>query len=210
MLAEDEFHKDGSLVVGVCNFPKEHPTTFGCAIDQQQIWKVLPNVLKGREASGDSDAKFESCVKVALAKLDRACTWAGMPFRRSLPAREASLTQSLRRSYTGPGNWLDANAGWAKVWRAACWAQLPSTSTAPTFSSGSTTNTTAKAQAHWLLGYALQEIFTPSLFSLYGKGSGVFQIDASFGWGGAVGAMLVKDWDAPVEGHRSPPVVAKR
>ncbi|KAF2845709.1 glycoside hydrolase family 95 protein [Plenodomus tracheiphilus IPT5] len=80
----------------------------------------------------------------------------------------------------GNGNGADANAGWAKVWRAACWARLNDTQ-----------------QAHFHLRYAIQENFADNGLSMYSGVATPFQIDANFGLGGAVLSMLVVD--LPVE-----------
>lgn len=76
----------------------------------------------------------------------------------------------------GDGNAADANAGWAKVWRAAAWARLNDTE-----------------EAHWHLRYAIQENMVGNGFSMYSGENEPFQIDANFGLGGAVLSMLVVD-----------------
>ncbi|KAF8428099.1 alpha-fucosidase A [Tirmania nivea] len=187
MLVEDAYTKDGSLVVGVCNSPEQHPTTFGCSINQQQIWE---------------DLAFKKRVEATLAKMDK-----GIHIGRYGQIRNGRETLTIQLTNTGiypistdgtlrvaisgahkdnttiesavattlthrgPGNWKDANAGWAKPGDG--W--------------------------YWILKYALQENFTPNLFSLYTKGSGIFQIDANFGWVGAVLEKLSKDLDQTVE-----------
>ncbi|KAF6786806.1 glycoside hydrolase family 95 protein [Colletotrichum sojae] len=80
----------------------------------------------------------------------------------------------------GMGNAEDANAGWAKVWRTACWARL---------------NETEKAYEQ--LRYAIDVNFAPNGFSMYWAMSPPFQIDANFGLGGAVLSMLVVDLPLP-------------
>lgn len=67
---------------------------------------------------------------------------------------------------------------WEKVWRAACWAQLQNTS-----------------MAYTELKYTISENIVQNLLSMYSAKSPPFQIDANFGFGGAVLAMLVKDVD---------------
>lgn len=76
----------------------------------------------------------------------------------------------------GTGNAEDANAGWAKVWRSACWARLNDTE-----------------RAHFELRYAIDQNFAPNGFSMYSGTKTPFQIDANFGLGGAVLSMLVVD-----------------
>ncbi|KAF2682901.1 glycoside hydrolase family 95 protein [Lentithecium fluviatile CBS 122367] len=79
----------------------------------------------------------------------------------------------------GIGNAEDANAGWAKVWRSACWARLNNTE-----------------RAHFELRYAIEQNFVANGFSMYSGESTPFQIDANFGLGGAVLSMLVVDLPA--------------
>lgn len=76
----------------------------------------------------------------------------------------------------GEGNAADANAGWAKVWRSACWARLNNTE-----------------RAHFELRYAIDQNFVANGFSMYSGTNTPFQIDANFGLGGAVLSMLVVD-----------------
>jgi len=233
MLVEDGYTKDGSLVVGACNSPEQHPTTFGCSINQQQIWEVLQNILKGWADSGDKDMEFKKRAEATLAKIDKGVHIGRygqiQEWKRDMddPADQhrhlshlygwypgfaisgankenTTIEKAVATTLThrGPGNWEDANAGWAKVWRSACWAHLPPTMTIESFATLGA-NTTAAEQSYWILKYALQENFAPNLFSLYAKGSGVFQIDANFGWVGAVLAMLSNDLDQTVDQFRS-------
>ncbi|KFY14695.1 hypothetical protein V492_02453 [Pseudogymnoascus sp. VKM F-4246] len=75
----------------------------------------------------------------------------------------------------GPG-YEDANAGWEKVWRSACWARLNNT-----------------AEAYFELQYAISENFASNCLSMYSGQNPPFQIDANFGIVGAVLSMLVVD-----------------
>jgi alpha-L-fucosidase 2 len=76
----------------------------------------------------------------------------------------------------GIGNGPDANSGWEKVWRAACWARLNATS-----------------EAYFELRYAIEQNFAGNGLSMYSGTSTPFQIDANFGFAGAVLSMLVVD-----------------
>lgn len=76
----------------------------------------------------------------------------------------------------GEGNAEDANAGWAKVWRSACWARLNNTE-----------------RAHFELRYAVDTNFVANGFSMYSATNTPFQIDANYGLGGAVLSMLIVD-----------------
>jgi alpha-L-fucosidase 2 len=76
----------------------------------------------------------------------------------------------------GEGKAADANAGWAKVWRSACWTRLNETE-----------------RAFLELRYAVSENFADNGFSMYRGLDTPFQIDANYGLGGAVLSMLVVD-----------------
>ncbi|KAI0445071.1 Six-hairpin glycosidase-like protein [Xylaria telfairii] len=90
----------------------------------------------------------------------------------------------------GLGNAEDANAGWAKVWRAACWARLNDTE-----------------MAYKELRYAVDVNFADNGFSMYTALNPPFQIDANFGLAGAVLSMLVVDLPLPYEVKKDRTVV---
>ncbi|KAL9076052.1 MAG: hypothetical protein Q9157_003780 [Trypethelium eluteriae] len=75
----------------------------------------------------------------------------------------------------GPGI-VDSNAGWEKVWRAACWARLNETD-----------------EADYELRLAAGSNFAPNGFSMYSGHNTPFQIDANFGLAAAMLSMLVVD-----------------
>ncbi|KZT06742.1 glycoside hydrolase family 95 protein [Laetiporus sulphureus 93-53] len=84
-----------------------------------------------------------------------------------LAAAQTSLFH--RGNGTGP----DADAGWEKVWRAACWAQLANAS-----------------GFYFELSYAVERNIANNLFSIYtpadGVLDGIFQIDANLGYPAAL------------------------
>jgi alpha-L-fucosidase 2 len=86
----------------------------------------------------------------------------------------------------GWGNGPDANAGWEKVWRSACWARLNNSQ-----------------NAYYELKYAIDQNFANNGLSMYSGTSKPFQIDANFGLLGAVTSMLVVDLPAVKSGERS-------
>ncbi|KAL4794316.1 alpha-fucosidase A [Aspergillus venezuelensis] len=216
-LQEDRFLNDSSLVVNPCNSPETGPTTFGCAHYQQLIHQVFESVLAAQEFISDDDPAFISEVKASLEKLDKGfhiSSWGGIKewklpdsYGYDGPSTHRHLSHlvgwypgyslsSYLNGYTnetiqdavretlisrGDGNADDANAGWAKVWRSACWARL---------------NDSVKA--YDLLGYAIDENFVGNGLSMYSGTSLPFQIDANFGFAGAVLSMLVYDVPAPV------------
>ena len=76
-LLEDDYFKDGTLVIVPCNSPEQVPITFGvlaaswqnhftsycpcnpgCAHWQQLIWELFNYVLKGHSDAGEMDMKF--------------------------------------------------------------------------------------------------------------------------------------------------------
>ncbi|KEP50433.1 glycoside hydrolase family 95 protein [Rhizoctonia solani 123E] len=91
--------------------------------------------------------------------------------KQVLKASEISLR--ARGNGTGP----DADAGWEKVWRAACWAQLQNSS-----------------EFYHILTYAIERNFAENLLSLYYPfiNDPIFQIDANLGYPAAVLNALVQ------------------
>ncbi|QRW25623.1 glycoside hydrolase family 95 protein [Rhizoctonia solani] len=88
-----------------------------------------------------------------------------------LKASEISLRS--RGDGTGP----DGDAGWEKVWRAACWAQLQNST-----------------QFYHILTYAIDRNFAENLWSLYNPFADdpIFQIDANLGYPAAVLNALIQ------------------
>ncbi|KAH7137768.1 Six-hairpin glycosidase-like protein [Dactylonectria macrodidyma] len=224
-LQEDLYTEDGSLVAVPCNSAETGPTTFGCAHFQQLIYQVFDATLAAADVLSETDQKFVSAVSSTLARLDTGlhfASWGGLKewkMPESLgfdkPSTHRHLSHlngwypgysisSFANGYTnetiqdavretlvtrGMGNAADANAGWAKVWRSACWARL---------------NETEKAYDQ--LRFAIEQNFAANGFSMYAGRNPPFQIDANFGFGGAVLSMLVVDLPLPA-GVQSPRVV---
>ncbi|KAF2634401.1 alpha-fucosidase [Massarina eburnea CBS 473.64] len=218
-LQEDAFSKDGTLVVNPCNSPEHGPSTFGCAHFQQLIHQVFEAVLSTSTAAGDTDTGFLSNVRSSLEKLDKGFhigEWGQIKEWKlptsynlepqndthrhlseligwypgySLSSFHSGYTNSTIRAAIaqklqsrGIGNGPDANAGWEKVWRAACWARL-----------------NEAEKAYFELRYAVDQNAAPNALSMYSGTSTPFQIDANFGFGGAVLSMLVVDIPAAVD-----------
>lgn len=216
-LQEDTFTHDATLVVNPCNSPETGPTTFGCAHYQHLIYQVLTAILSSASAAGDHDADFLAAARAALTRLDTgvhiaaygglkewkipdAYGFDGPSTHRHLShlvgwfpgysvsayaggyAANASIQDAVRATLVarGLGDASDANAGWEKVWRAACWARL---------------NDTAKAYEE--LRFAVDVNFAPNGLSMYTGLDPPFQIDANFGFAGAVLSMLVVDLPVP-------------
>ncbi|CAN9114535.1 unnamed protein product [Alternaria alternata] len=221
-LQEDIFNDDGSLVVNPCNSPEHGPTTFGCAHYQQLVHQVFEAVLSTTTIVGESDTAFIGNVTESLQRLDKGFhvgSWGqikewklpeepyGLEFTNDTHRHLSELVgwypgyslSSFLDGYTnstvqdairqklysrGNGNGQDANAGWAKVWRSACWARLNDTD-----------------QAYYELRYAIEQNFAGNGFSMYSGIETPFQIDANFGFGGAVLSMLVTDMPTAAGGE---------
>jgi alpha-L-fucosidase 2 len=76
----------------------------------------------------------------------------------------------------GPGDGADADSGWEKLWRSACWSMLNNTD-----------------EAYNELRFAIDENFAGNGLSMYWALIQLFQIDANFGLVGAMLAMLIVD-----------------
>ncbi|KAI5785794.1 glycosyl hydrolase family 65, N-terminal domain-containing protein [Geopyxis carbonaria] len=213
-LLPDEYTNDGTLVANPCNSPEQAPTTFGCAINQQQVYELFTNILKAPAVS----AALNTRLRAALSKLDPGVRigrygqiqewkldrddpsdqhrhlshlyghYPGYTIA-SRAARNATLAAAVATTlqHRGLGKWTDANAGWSKLWRAASWGALGNAS-----------------MAHTELAFALRENFAENLFSVYDKSEAtraewIFQADANWAWKGAVTAMLVRDLDWGLE-----------
>lgn len=87
---------------------------------------------------------------------------------------QSAVANSLYSRGNGTGS--DGDAGWDKVWRAACWARLNNTD-----------------MAYLELAWAVQVNFAGNGLSMYSEKNPPFQIDANFGFGGAVLGMLIVD-----------------
>jgi alpha-L-fucosidase 2 len=212
-LQEDAYTKDETLVVNPCNSPEHGQTTFGCAHYQQLIHQVFEAVLSVSPIVDETDTAFVSAISSSLQRLDKGFhvgSW-GQIKEWKLPDSEGyepindthrhlselfgwypgySLSSFLngysnttiqdavrQKLYSrGEGKGPDANAGWAKVWRSACWARLNDTE-----------------RAYFELRYAISENVAGNGLSMYNGLNTPFQIDANFGFGGAVLSMLIVD-----------------
>ncbi|TVY13660.1 Alpha-fucosidase A [Lachnellula arida] len=215
-LQEDRFFNDGTLVVNPCNSPEHSPTTFGCTHYQQlihQLFNSTITLISYLPSPTSSDQTLSSSLTTALKTLDTGLhiSTFGTVKEWKLPDtygydvpndthRHLShlygwypghSISSLLSGYTnttiqsaiseslinrGPGLGADANAGWEKVWRSACWALLNNTS-----------------EAYYELRFTIAENLAGNGLSMYSGKSKPFQIDANYGFVGAVVAMLVVD-----------------
>ncbi|GAB7356367.1 hypothetical protein MBLNU459_g7152t1 [Dothideomycetes sp. NU459] len=211
---QDEYFKDGTLVVNPCSSPEHGPTTFGCTHYQQLLHSLFVNTLQASSILSDPDTAFTHSLATTLASLDKGLhigSWGQMQeWKLDLDVRndthrhlsnlvgwypgssvsghlggrsnatiQAAVATTLRSRGAGVA---DANAGWEKVWRGACWARL---------------NDTARAYAE--LRLALQQNMAANLLSMYSGKNEPFQIDANFGFGGNVLSMLVVDLPVAVD-----------
>ncbi|PYI07564.1 hypothetical protein BO78DRAFT_396406 [Aspergillus sclerotiicarbonarius CBS 121057] len=206
-LVQDEYFKDGTLVVNPCNSPEHGPTTFGCTHYQQLIWEVFDHVLRGWEASGDDDTSFKDAISAKFSTLDPGIHigWWGQIQEwkldidvkndthrhlsnlygwypgyaiSSVHGFNKTITDAVETTLYSRGTGVeDSNTGWGKVWRSACWGLLNNTD-----------------EAYSELSLAIQNNFADNGLDMYG-GTPPFQIDANFGLVGAMISMLVRDLD---------------
>ncbi|CAL5867505.1 uncharacterized protein PFLUO_LOCUS1724 [Penicillium psychrofluorescens] len=213
MLLEDGYFKDGTLVANPCNSPEQPPTTFGCSQSQQVIWELFDHVLKGWEASGDTDECFLRRVKDAYEKvyqgvrvgswgqiqewkidmdvennthrhLSHLTGWYPGYVIAGLHGNNKTITDAVATSLYSRGNGtIDSNTGWEKAWRSACWARLG-----------------VVDEAYSEFKYTIDMNFAPNVLSVYATTDGwpytqvlPFQIDANFGLAGAALSMLSSD-----------------
>ncbi|KAK3715591.1 hypothetical protein LTR37_007079 [Vermiconidia calcicola] len=205
----DQYFKDGTLVLNPCDSPEHPPTTFGCAHWQQLIFQVFETTLTSISLVGEDDYTFLNELQEKLSSLDKgyhvgnwgqvqewkldidlqndthrhlshligwypgwsiSCYIGGYT---NTSIQEAVATSLYSR---GVGIGPDANSGWEKVWRSACWARLNNS-----------------IEAYYELRLTIYENWAPNALSMYSGKELPFQIDANFGFSGAVLSMLVVD-----------------
>ncbi|CAE6531252.1 unnamed protein product [Rhizoctonia solani] len=191
-LVEDKYFNDGTLVAVPCNSPEQPITTLEVkakklrldkgikigSFGQLQEWKVefdsptnlhrhLSHLIGLYPGYALTNFKPPTGQDQGIPKLTR---------EQVLRASEVSLIS--RGNGTGP----DGDAGWEKVWRAACWAQLQNA-----------------ARFYHQLTYAIERNFAENLWSLYNSFTEdpIFQIDANLGYPAAVLNALVQAPDTP-------------
>ncbi|KAL4261383.1 Glycoside hydrolase family 95 protein [Pleurotus pulmonarius] len=205
-LIPDLRFNDSTLVVNPCNSPEQSPITEGCSHAMQLIWQLFNAVEKGFAASGDTDTAFLQEVRDKRARMDKGIhigSWGqlqewkvdmdsptdthrhlshligvypGYAVSEYTPSIQGPIVvNGTRTSYTTQ-QVIDA----ATVWRAAMWAQLDNGD-----------------EFYHELTYALYENFAANLFSVYDSSASIFQIDANFGFTGAVMNALIQASDVP-------------
>ncbi|KAJ5527609.1 glycoside hydrolase family 95 protein-like protein [Penicillium frequentans] len=204
-LQKDLYFKDGTLVVNPCNSPEHGPTTFGCSMYQQQIWELFDRILATWSESGDDDHDFYQSVVQAMTHLDRGIhigSWGQLQewkldidvendTHRHLsglvgwyPGYSVAIEESNKTIVDavetmmwsrGDGE-IDANSGWEKVWRSACWARLNNTD-----------------EANFELRFTIEQNIAENGLSMYSGHYTPFQIDANFGLVAAVTEILIHD-----------------
>jgi len=207
-LQQDQYFKDGTLVVNPCDSPEHGPTTLGCTHWQQLIYQVFETTLQSASLVHDNDTTFLSSVQSSLSQLDKGLhigSWGQVQEWKldldvqndthrhlsnligwfpgwSLSSYLDGYTNATIQNAVATTLWsrgsgiIDSNAGWEKVWRAACWARLNNTE-----------------EAYYELRLTIFENWAPNALSMYSGKDEPFQIDANFGFPGAVLSMLVVD-----------------
>ncbi|KAK3718715.1 hypothetical protein LTR37_004934 [Vermiconidia calcicola] len=208
-LQRDQYFKDGTLVVNPCDSPEHPPTTFGCAHWQQLIFQVFETTLESASLVGEDDYIFMNELQEKLSLLDKGYQvgdWGqvqewkldidlqndthrhlshlvgwhpGWSISSYLGGyTNSSIQEAVATSLysRGVGIGPDANSGWEKVWRSACWARLNNS-----------------MEAYYELRLTIYENWAPNALSMYSGKELPFQIDANFGFPGAVLSMLVVD-----------------
>ncbi|KAL3954521.1 hypothetical protein ACCO45_010084 [Purpureocillium lilacinum] len=180
-LQNDGYNGDGSLVVNPCNSPEHGPTTFACTHFQQLIHQVFEALLNAVDHTKNPSCGMGAEVSKALPKLDKGLhftSWGGVKEwkLRDAEGYDDKNTHRHLSHLQGGQERTTKNTGWGKAWRAACWARLNDT-----------------AMAHSELRLLVAENFASNGLDMYSGHTPPFQIDANFGFGGAILSMLVVD-----------------
>lgn len=207
-LQEDAYSKDGTLVVNPCTSAEHGPTTFGCTHWQQLIYQTFATTLQSASIIHEADKVFLEDLEGSLKRLDKGLHigrwnqvqewkldidtpndthrhlsnlvgwYPGFSLSSYLDGYTNTSIQSAVETtlYSRGIGIVDSNAGWEKVWRSACWARLNNTD-----------------MAHYELRLTIGENWAGNLLSMYSGKQEPFQIDANFGFAGAVLSMLVVD-----------------
>ncbi|KAI1792253.1 Six-hairpin glycosidase-like protein [Ganoderma leucocontextum] len=199
-LVPDVHFNDSTLIVVPCNSPEQAPITLGCAHAQQVIWQLFHAIEKGFPISGDMDIAFLNAVRTMRAQMDNGIhigpwgqlqewkvdmdspddTHRHLSHLIGLYPGYAITSLVHRRNGTAP----DADSGWEKVWRGACWAQLGNASEFYLELSVRQTPSSATSRR--------------TCFSFYSAGPGaIFQIDANFGFAAALLNGSIQAPDVP-------------
>lgn len=215
-LQEDQFTKDGTLVVNPCNSPEHGPTTFGCAHDQQEIHHVFNNILLSRNIVDEKDTAFLDQVSSALSQLDKGLhytTWGGV--------KEWKIPDSYGYDGKSTHRHLSHLTGWYPGYSVSSYLggysnkKIQSAINQTLISRGNGNSNEANAgwgkvwraaawarlnetdKAYYHLKYAVEINAAANGFSMYSGAQPPFQIDANLGFGGAVLSMLSVDLPQP-------------
>ncbi|KAJ5802590.1 Alpha-L-fucosidase [Penicillium pulvis] len=204
-LHKDLYFNDGTLVVNPCNSPEHGPTTFGCSMYQQQIWELFDRILATWSESGDDDHEFYQSVVQAMTHLDRGIhigSWGQLQewkldidvendthrhlsglvgwypgYSVAIEESNKTIADAVETMMWSRGDGeIDANSGWEKVWRSACWARLNNTD-----------------EANFELRFTIEQNIAENGLSMYSGHYTPFQIDANFGLVAAVTEILIHD-----------------
>jgi alpha-L-fucosidase 2 len=170
------------------------------------IWEVFTHVIRGWEASGDTDTSFKAAVSDMLSKIDPGLhlgSWGQIQewkidmdvkndthrhlsnlygfypgfYISSVHGFNETVTNAVATTlYSRGDGTVDQDTGWGKMWRGACWALLNNTD-----------------EAYNELTLMIHNNIAPNGFDMYDNS--FLQIDANFGVTGNVMSMLIRDLD---------------
>ncbi|TDL26309.1 glycoside hydrolase family 95 protein [Rickenella mellea] len=142
---------------------------------QLQEWKI------DRDSQNDTHRHLSHLIGVypgyAVSSYSPTIQASAKNYTRAQVLNAATTSLIARGNGTGP----DADAGWEKAWRAACWAQFQNAT-----------------EFYFELTYTLDRNLAENLMSMYSPASNpLLQIDANLGYPGALMNALLQSPDVP-------------
>ncbi|KAJ6443735.1 long-chain-fatty-acid-CoA ligase [Purpureocillium lavendulum] len=214
-LQQDDFNKDGSLVVNPCNSPEHGPSTFACTHFQQLIHQVFEAVLSSARYLGHTDRALENDVSSTLAKLDKGLhftNWGGIK-EWKLPDAAGYDDKNTHRHLSHLVGWYPGysissfqNGYRNTTIQKAIVASLEARGTGvddqntgwgKAWRAACWARLNETDKAHSELRLLISENFASNGFDMYSGHTPPFQIDANFGFGAAILSMLVVDLPLP-------------
>lgn len=211
-LQQDEYFKDGTLVVNPCNSPEHGPTSFGCTHYQQLIYSLFVNTLNAASLVDEPSTTFTSSILDAMANLDTGLhigSW-GQVQEWKLDIDVQNDTHRHLSNLVGwyPGYSIPSyqggytNATIQNAVATTLWSRGPgiadqNTGWEKVWRGACWARLNNTVEAYYELRLTLQENIVWNLLSMYSGRDELFQIDANFGYVGMVLSMLVVDLPLP-------------